>query len=74
MTCKELVVVLYDFLQGELEAELCQHIQHHLVQCHHCHAYLESYQITIRLTGRLSPTPLPEDLARRLQALLEEFE
>ena len=74
MTCKELVVVLYDFLQGELEAELCQHIQHHLTQCRHCHAYLESYQITIRLSRRLSASPLPDDLAQRLRALLEEIE
>ena len=74
MTCKELVERLYDFIQGELEEELCRHLEQHLTQCSHCVAYVKTYQITIHLTRRLPSNPVPSELSQRLQAVLKDLE
>ena len=73
MTCRELDELLFEYIQGELDADLCQHISKHLTLCPHCVAYLESYRITIQLTRRLPAAPVPPELAERLQEALRSF-
>jgi hypothetical protein len=36
-------------------------------------AYIESYRITIQLTRRLPPAPMPPELAQRLEEALRSF-
>jgi len=73
MTCRELAELLFEYIQGELDADLCEHISRHLSDCPLCVAYMESYRITIQLTRRLPPAPVPPELAERLQAALRSF-
>jgi anti-sigma factor (TIGR02949 family) len=70
MTCRELVEHLIDFLDGEMPEERRQHVQQHLDLCGPCLAYLETYQVTIRLTRRLPDVPPPPELLQRLKAAL----
>jgi anti-sigma factor RsiW len=74
MTCRELAELLIDYLQGELEPELAEHIRRHLSGCGPCEAFVATYQITIQLTRRLPPAPMPSQLAERLQRALREVE
>lgn len=74
ITCRELVELLIDFVSDELPAEHRQRIEQHLGNCPPCHAYLESYRITIRLSRQLPASPLPAELAERLRAVLEELQ
>ncbi|HMC63677.1 MAG TPA: zf-HC2 domain-containing protein [Gemmataceae bacterium] len=71
ITCRELVELLIDYVSDELPAERRVYLEQHLEQCPPCVAYLESYQVTIKLTRRLPATPLPEELASRLRAAVE---
>lgn len=72
MTCKQLVEQLYDFVQGELEEELCRHMQEHLERCSHCVTYVKTYEITIHLSRRLPESPVPEQLLQRLRDVLKD--
>lgn len=72
MTCKQLVELLYAFIQGELEEEQCRHLREHLQRCSHCVAYVKTYQITIHLSRQLPKSPIPEQLLERLRAVLKE--
>jgi hypothetical protein len=72
ITCRELAELLIDFVAGELGQDLCEHIQHHLRACPPCVTFIETYQITIRLTRTLPRAPLPPDLERRLRAALQQ--
>ena len=71
MTCRELAERLLDFLAGELEADLCSHIRAHLDDCPHCVTYVETYQITVKLTRQLPASPPPPELLRRLEEALK---
>jgi Putative zinc-finger len=76
MNCRECVELLLDFLAGDLDALHCEHIRQHLERCPPCIAYLESYEVTIRMTRQLTRTELPPAFAERLwkamQACLDE--
>ncbi len=71
MTCREMIELLLDYCNGELDSALCQQLREHLDMCPPCVTYLETYQITIRVSRQLPATPMPEHLMQRLQKALE---
>jgi anti-sigma factor RsiW len=53
LTCKELVEVVTDYLEGSMPAEQRLLFEEHLAFCDWCQRYLEQLRATIRLTGTL---------------------
>jgi len=53
MTCKELVELVTDYLEGKLPDDVRMHFEDHLSGCKGCTNYLEQMRETIRLTGHL---------------------
>jgi anti-sigma factor RsiW len=72
MTCRELVELLIDFLDGDLPEERRRILETHLSLCEPCLKYLETYKVTIKLTRRLPDVPLPPGLLQKLEAALCE--
>ncbi len=72
MTCRELAELLIDYIQGDLEPEIHQHISRHISLCPPCEAFVATYRITIQMTRQLPPAPMPPELAERLKAVLRE--
>jgi anti-sigma factor RsiW len=72
MSCRRLVELLIDYVADELPPDVRQNIDQHICLCAPCYAYLETYQVTIRLTRKLPATPPPPELLARLRAALEE--
>jgi anti-sigma factor RsiW len=70
MTCCELTQLLLDFLDGTLADEQRRQVEEHLGKCPPCVVYVETYQITIRLSRRLPCAELPDHLRRRCEELL----
>ena len=74
MTCREMIELLLDYCNEELDSALCQQLREHLDTCPPCVTYLETYQITIRVSRQLPPAPMPEHLMRRLQDALKSLD
>jgi mycothiol system anti-sigma-R factor len=72
ITCREIVELLIDYLDGELPEDRRQHLEQHLDLCPPCLTYLETYKVTIRLTRRLPCEPPPPELLERLKKVLRE--
>jgi len=73
MTCKELVELLMPFCDGELTKEFCDQICHHLNLCGPCQYFVESYQVTIKITNNLPPACMsPDFMERLLKAMINE--
>ncbi|HLF74412.1 MAG TPA: zf-HC2 domain-containing protein [Anaerolineales bacterium] len=53
MTCKELVELVTEYLEGMLPEDARIRMERHLSGCDGCATYLEQMRQTIRLTGRL---------------------
>jgi anti-sigma factor RsiW len=70
LTCKELVEVVTDYLEGEMPAEQRLLFEEHIAWCDWCQTYVDQMRETVRLTGTL----LEEDVEPEARdALLEVF-
>ena len=54
LTCKELVEVVTDYLEGRMPAEQRLLFEEHVAFCDWCQTYVEQMRATVRLTGTLS--------------------
>jgi anti-sigma factor RsiW len=53
MTCKELVELVTEYLEGTLPKDVRTRMEQHLSGCDGCTNYLEQIRQTIRLTGQI---------------------
>jgi anti-sigma factor RsiW len=58
ITCKELVELVTDYLEGSLPEDVRTRMDQHLSGCEGCINYVEQMRQTIRLTGRLREVDL----------------
>jgi anti-sigma factor RsiW len=70
MTCRELVELVTDYLEGQLPEGSRTRFEDHLEECPYCDTYLEQMRQTIRVLGRVTEESISEE-AR--DALLEVF-
>ena len=69
MSCRELVEVITEYLEGTLGAEDRARFGRHLAGCDGCTAYLDQMRQTIRALGHLPQESLsPEAEAKLLEA------
>lgn len=60
LTCKELVELVTDYLEGSLSRRERKRFERHLAACDGCTAYLEQMRKTIAATGALAEEDLQE--------------
>lgn len=70
LSCRELVELVTDYLDGALPEEEQVRFEEHLETCDGCRVYLEQMRQTITLSGRLPEEALAPDAERKL---LEAF-
>ena len=70
LTCRELVELVSDYLDGSLSRRDRARFEAHIADCPHCTEYLAQFEQTIALTGVLREEDVPP--AAR-DALLEQF-
>jgi anti-sigma factor (TIGR02949 family) len=62
--CKALFAKLSEYLDGEIDAEDCAHVDAHLADCPPCRDFLESLRRTVRLVQSDPAGGLPEEARR----------
>ena len=70
LSCREVVEILGDYLDGAMPPEDRARLEQHLADCEGCTAYLKQLRTTIRLSGRLSEEAVPSEA---MAPLLEAF-
>jgi anti-sigma factor RsiW len=70
MTCRELVELVTEYLEGTLSAEESERFQEHLSICPGCQAYIDQMRSTIGALGSLSEESIDP---RAREALLAAF-
>ncbi len=61
MTCKELVELVTDYLEGSLRGRRRRRFEAHLAGCDGCTRHLAQMEATIRATGRLTEEQVTEE-------------
>ena len=74
MTCKELVELVTEYLEGTLSEALRTKMEDHLSRCDGCSNYLEQMRQTIRLTGRVREESLTSQQRGDLLRLFRDWQ
>lgn len=72
-TCREVVEIINDYLEGAMAPEESQRFELHLVWCAACRTYLEQLRESIRRTGRLAEESVPEETRQELVRLFRDW-
>jgi len=70
--CKKMLGELSDYIDGALQAELCEQLEAHLAHCPNCRVMLDSLTKTVKVCREGAEEPVPEPLKGRLQAALDK--
>lgn len=66
LTCRELVEIVTDYLEGRLPPRDRMRFEDHVLVCEGCTAYVEQMRETIRLTGALRTADVPAEVEEEL--------
>jgi anti-sigma factor RsiW len=66
LTCRELVELVTDYLEGALSPPERSRFEQHLAVCPGCAAHLRQMRETLRIAGRLSERDLPGEARESL--------
>ena len=73
MPCRELVEVITDYLDGALAERDRRRFDAHLAECDACRDYLDQFQQTIALAGRVESERLPPRMREELLAAFRDW-
>ena len=73
LTCRELVELVTDYLEGSLSRRDRARFEVHIAACGNCTQYVEQFRETIRLTGTLRESDVSPEAGAALFAQFEAW-
>lgn len=73
LTCRELVELVTEYLEGALPAAARARFEAHLAQCAGCTNYVEQARLTIQLTGQLTEDSLSPAAREELLRIFRDW-
>jgi predicted anti-sigma-YlaC factor YlaD len=73
LTCRELVEIVSDYLEGALPEEDRERFDAHLQECEGCRRYLDQMRTTIRVVGTLTEDVLDPNARDELLLVFREW-
>ena len=73
MTCRQVVELMTDYLEGVLSQADRARFEQHLAGCDGCRAYLAQLRMTRTVVGRLASEPIPEAVQRDLMEAFRDW-
>ena len=73
MSCREVVELVNDYLEGALAPHEVELFERHLGSCDGCHRYLAQMRLTIDAVGRLREEDVPVATLERLRAAFTDW-
>jgi anti-sigma factor RsiW len=73
LTCRELVELVTDYLDGALDAGERARFESHIGACDGCTAYLEQMRLTIAVAGTLEPEGVSPEAERDLLRAFQDW-
>jgi len=67
MTCRELIAVLDDYVDGVMPEDARAELERHLADCAPCRAYLATYRKAREIGAAAGRVDIPDDMKRRLR-------
>jgi anti-sigma factor RsiW len=71
MNCDDLLKALNEYVDGEVDSDICREFRRHLEDCNPCQVVVDNIRQTITLYRDGEPYPMPEEFHDRLRGLLK---
>jgi anti-sigma factor RsiW len=68
--CKDTLGILSEYVDGELDTNLCEEIERHMAECGNCRVMVDTLRKTIILYRDYGHQDIPDDARARLYAVL----
>lgn len=69
--CRRYLASLTDYVDGDLDPELCRELEAHMAACENCRVVVNTMTKTISLYRQLPTPDLPNAVKERLYAVLD---
>ena len=69
-TCEDLLGQLSDYIDGDLDPELCHALETHMAGCENCRTVVDTLSETVHLYRALPPATVSATLSARLRTAL----
>lgn len=73
ITCREMVELMTDYLDGALDGPVHVRFEEHLARCEGCTNALEQLRATVRIVGSLRDEPLVDAQRELLRSVFAEW-
>lgn len=73
MTCRELVELVTDYLEGRLPEATKQALEEHIAACDGCTAYIEQMRLTLVALGRIPEETISPEARDTLMAAFRDL-
>ena len=73
LTCREMVALVTEYLEGSLSVADRARFEEHLMACEGCEIYLDQVRTTIRVTGGLDEDSIPLEQLERLTSAFRSW-
>ncbi len=70
MNCRDVIIEVSSYLDGDLTPEALAELKRHLDRCLDCRVIVDTVRKTIDIYCQAEPIPLPEDVRTRLHEAL----
>jgi anti-sigma factor RsiW len=70
-SCKDYISELNDYIDGELDPEICKEIEKHIGKCDNCRIMVDTMRQTVELCREGKCEDLPPELESKLTGLLK---
>ena len=72
MKCEELLLMLSDYVDGDVDPAICEEFEKHMAGCNPCQVVVDNIRKTITLYKQGQPYELPPAFRQRLHSALRE--
>ena len=72
MNCDDLLKQLNDYVDGDLDPQVCEQFEQHMVGCNPCQVVVDNIRKTITLYKEGTPYVIPIEFRERLHATLRQ--
>ena len=70
MNCRQVILELSSYLDGDLGADAIIELELHVGNCEDCRVVVDTVRKTVDIYCRTEPIPIPEDVRERLHSAL----
>lgn len=70
LRCRRLIRYLSDYIDGTIDASVCEHLEKHVEDCAPCKVFIRNFRKTVKILRAQGRGGAPTALKRRLRASL----